>query len=122
MKNLIESAVIPALTLKVEGREYTVEFPLSAVIKAEEKLGRSLKSPKEWFEVPSRDIPALLEAGLSKHHKDVTPEELQSICDRLNPEALDEVLYALCRLAFPKYVAVLEENLAKARAGTSPNV
>ena len=44
MKSVIESAVIPSLTLKVEGQEYTIEFPLSVVIQAEEKTGRSLKS------------------------------------------------------------------------------
>lgn len=116
----LESAVIPSLTLQVDNRAYTVEFPLSAVVSAEEKTGRSLKSLSDWFQVPTKNIPALLEAGLSKHHQDVTPEEIASICDRLNPEALDEVHYALCKLAFPKSMAALEERQSK--GSVSPNV
>ncbi len=120
MKSAIEAAVIPSLALRVAGKEYTVEFPLSALIRAEEKTGHSLKSLKDWFDLSSRDVPAVLEAGLSKHHADIKPEDVQAICDALNPEALDEVLYALCKLAFPRRMAELEAKTAK---GTpSPNV
>jgi hypothetical protein len=119
MKSLLESAVIPSLTLKVDSREYTVEFPLSAIVQAEDKTGRSLKSLSDWFQVPTKDIPAILQAGLSKHHPDVKPEDITAICDRLNPEALDEVQYALCKLAFPRSMAALEERNAKGLA--SPN-
>lgn len=118
----LESAVIPSLTLKVDSREYTVEFPLSAIIQAEEKTGRSLKSLADWFNVQTKDIPALLEAGLSKHHPDVKPEDVQAICDRLNPESLDEVQYALCKLAFPRFMARIEEAKAKGKLDTLPNV
>ena len=41
MKAVVTSSEIPRLLLKVENREYTVAFPLSAVVKAEEKTGRS---------------------------------------------------------------------------------
>jgi hypothetical protein len=117
--NVIESAVIPRLALKVDGREYRVEFPLSAVIKAEEKTGRSLKSLADWFTLSAKDVPAVLEAGLSKHHADVKEADIQAICDRLNPEALDEILYALCKLAFPRRMSAIEEERAKGK--TSPN-
>ena len=60
--------------------------------------------------MPTKDIPALLEAGLSKHHPDIKPEDITAICDRLNPEALDEVQYALCSLAFPQTMARLETS------------
>lgn len=118
MKSTIQSAVIPSLALKVDCKEYTLEFPLSAIIRVEEKIGRPLKTLQDWLSVPAKDIPALIEAGLSKHHPDVTPEEITYICDTLNPEALDEVQYALCSLAFPRMMARIEANRAKA---LSPN-
>jgi hypothetical protein len=121
MASKIESAVIPSLVLEVEDREYIVEFPLSAVIEAEEQTGKPLKSLGDWFVLASKDVPAVLHAGLAKRHPDITPEQIQDICDRLNPEALDEVLYALCKLAFPRRMAALEESRAKATKGTSPN-
>lgn len=121
MKNkTIEAAVIPNLSLKVGGKEYVVEFPLSALIRAEEKTGHSLKSLKDWFDLSSKDVPAVLQAGLSKHHANVTAEDVQAICDALNPEALDEVMYALCKLAFPRRMADLEAKTAKGKP--SPNV
>lgn len=120
MKNSLECAVIPSLSLVVGEFLYTVEFPLTAVIKAEEKIGRSLKSLTDWFNLQAKDVPAVLEAGLSKHHPDIQPGTIQSICDQLNPEALDEVLYALCNLAFPRRMALIEENRLKGKTG--PNV
>lgn len=113
MSNKLESAVIPTLALVVGEKSYTVEFPLAAVVQAEEKTGTSLKEFSSWLHLPIKHIPAVLEAGLSKHHPDVTPEEIQSICDRLNPEALDEVHYALCKLAFPRRMELLEEAQKK---------
>lgn len=124
MRNTLEAAVIPSLALTVGGGTYTVEFPLSAVIQAEEKLGRSLKNPSDWFNLASKDVTAVLEAGLSKHQPDIAAKLAVDIGGALNPEALDEVQYALVKLAFPRYVAKLEELQAKAReaGGTaSPN-
>ncbi len=62
MKSTIQSAVIPSLALKVEDREYTIEF-VSSIIISEEKIGRSLKTLQDWLSVPTKDIPALLEAA-----------------------------------------------------------
>ena len=123
MGSTMESTVIPSLLLKVEDREYIVEFPLSAVIEAEEATGRSLKSLGDWFDLKSKDVPALLQAGLRKHNDGVNVLDVaQEICDRLNPEALDEVLYAMCKLAFPRRMAALEESREKAAKGVkSPN-
>jgi hypothetical protein len=115
----LEAAVIPSLLLTVGDVSYTVEFPLTAVIQAEEKTGKSLKSLNEWFNLQAKDVPAVLAAGLSKHHPDIEPGAVQAICDTLNPEALDEVLYALCKLAFPRRMAFIEEHSAKGK--TSPN-
>jgi hypothetical protein len=113
MNNVVELAVKRPLILKTNGREYTIEYPLSAVIKAEEKLGRSLKTPADWFGAPAKDIPALLEAGLSKHHPEVTEAEVQAICDELSPEAYTEFTEAIGAVAFPRWLAKFKENLEK---------
>jgi hypothetical protein len=119
--DVLKTAVTPHLTLEVDEKKYLVEFPLPAVITAEEKIGRSLKSPADWFCAPAKDVPALLEAGLSRHHPDVTAEDIQAICDRLNPEAYAEVTEALGALAFPRFTARYKENLEKLQAkGQSP--
>jgi hypothetical protein len=118
MSNTVECAVIPNLNLQVAGKEYTVEFPLSAVIVAESKLGRSLKSFQEWWEMKAEDVPVILQAGLSKHHPNVTPEDIQAICNQLNPESVNIVRYALCKLAFPRVMARWE---ASRKGSTSPN-
>jgi hypothetical protein len=119
----IESAVIPSLTLKVDGKEYTVRFPLSAIIRAEEKIKKSLKYFVEWHELAPSDVPLVLEAGIAENHGDVTAE-IAAICERLNPEALYEIRYALCKLSWPRAMADYEAKCAAALAAgkTSPNV
>ena len=121
--NVVELAVKPTLMLLVEGKPYTLEFPLSAVIKAEATLGRSLKSPADWFCAKAEDLSALLEAGLAKHHPDITPEEVQAICEGIGPETYTEVTEALGALNFPRFLARYKENLERMRAkgDTSPN-
>jgi hypothetical protein len=120
MSNVVELAVKRPLILKTNDKEYTIEFPLSAVIMAEEKLGRSLKTPADWFGAPAKDIPALLEAGLSKHHPEVTAEEIKEICDGISPEAYTEFTEAIGAVAFPRWLARFKENLEKLKAGASP--
>jgi hypothetical protein len=111
--NNLELAVRQPLMLIAGGREYTIEFPLPAVIAAEEKLGRSLKTPADWLCAPAKDIPSLLAAGLMKHHPDVTAEDIAIICDDLGPEACTEFTEALGAVAFPRFLARYKENLEK---------
>jgi len=124
MGKVLELAVRQPLTLKVDGVDYTVEFPLSSVVIAEEKIGRGLKSPADWFGLPDKDIPAVLEAGLIKHHADKAGEIARLVCDALGPESSAEFTEALGAMAFPRFLARYKENLAKiqAKGGTaSPN-
>lgn len=114
--NVLEFAVTPHLLLRIGEKEYRIEFPLTAVIQAEAKIGRSLKNPGDWFGAAAKDIPALLEAGLSRHHPDVAQAEVFAICDQLNPEAYAEFAEALGTLAFPRFTARYKENLEKLKA------
>lgn len=121
MSEKLQLAAVPALLLTVDGEPFRIEFPLRAVAVLEEELGRPLRTPQAWLGLPAKDIPAVLAAGLTKHHADVAEKLTDTICENLNPEGLDEVLYALCRLAFPRYIARFEEHQAKRKGNALPN-
>lgn len=112
----IEAAVNPMLLLKVDGQNYTVIFPLSAVAQLEDTIGRPMRTPQAWLGLPAKDVHAVLQAGLAKAHPDVSAAVATQVCEGLNPESLCEVLYALTKLAFPKFMEELEKRTAK-----SPN-
>ena len=118
----LELAVCPTMGLQIDGTEYVLEFNLAATIQAEEKLGRSLKSPGDWFTASAKDIPALLEAGLSRHHPDVTPAEITAICDRMSPEMCGTFAEALGALAFPRFTARFKENLERMQKAGGPDL
>jgi hypothetical protein len=115
----LQSAVFPTLKLIVDGAEYTVCYPLRSVIEAEEKVGHSLKSLKDWLDLPSKELPAIIAAGLSKFHPDISESQIQAILETLTAEAFDELHYALCKLSFPRVMAKLEEERTK--GDVSPN-
>jgi hypothetical protein len=117
----IKSSVLSCLKLSVATddatHEYTLAYPIPAVIQAEKATGKDLKSLTGWFNLETKDMPAVIEAGLVKHHPDLKPGEFQSIVDNLTLESLDEIHYALCKLAFPKTMAEVEAR----RAQSLPN-
>jgi hypothetical protein len=114
---VIELAVKPRLLLNVDGKPYELAFPLAAVAAAEEKLGRSLKSPSDWFTVNAKELPVMLEAGLSNT---IPPEEIQAICDRLDPEMYSEVVQAIGALAWPKFTQRYLESIEKLKGKSAP--
>jgi hypothetical protein len=107
----IEASAIPSLLLKVDGKDYTVTYPLSAVAQLEEQLQRPLRTPQGWLGLPAKDLPAVLAAGLSKHNDaDTARTVAAAVSEGLNPEGLCEVLYALAKLAFPKVMEDIEQR------------
>ena len=114
----LQSAIFPTLKLSVDDKEYTLCFPIPAVIAAEEASGHSLKTLHDWLNIEIKHIPAVIRAGLSKYHAQISETEVQNIIGNLTPEAVDEVHYALCKLAFPRAMALLE---SKAKETSSPN-
>jgi hypothetical protein len=88
------------------------------VIAAETSLGRSLKSLSEWFELKWQDIAHVLHAGMSKHHPEVTLEEVKTFCDDLGAEGVLAIRHALICLNFPLTMGAV----AKRQAAGSPNV
>lgn len=119
--NALETAVSPALLLKVDGNNYTVSFPLSAVAQLEEAIGRPMRTPQAWLGLPAKDVQAVLKAGLQRVQGEEVAQKLAvQICDGLNPEAMCEVLYALTKLAFPKFMEELEKR-TKAKSPNAPS-
>jgi hypothetical protein len=105
----------PRLELLVAGKRYVIQFSLHALISAEEKVGHSLRKPQDWFGAPAKDIPALLEAGLSKHHPEVTSAEVRAFCDTFNAEMCATVTEAFGAIAFPDFTAHVKTQLEAAR-------
>jgi hypothetical protein len=116
----------PVLKVLVGPLEYTLCYPVSAVIKAEEATKLSLKNLNDWLKIESRNIPAILAAGFIKYHSDLQPDAMlalaQSIFETLTPEALDQLHYMLCKLAFPKAMEALETRASGKANAVSPNV
>jgi hypothetical protein len=121
----LESAVMPSLTLVVGEKLYTVAFPLSCVIQAENKTGLSLKTLRDWLNAPWSAIPGILAAGLvgCGYGSDGADDVAHDICEQLGPEGISSVHEALCTLAFPRAMAELDELVRKRRdKDASPNV
>jgi hypothetical protein len=114
----LELAVRPRLEIKIEDKQYTVEYPLSAVIAAEEKAGRSLKSLSEWFEIKLTEVAHVLHAGVVKHHPEVSFAEIEKFCEELGAEGVLAVRHALICLNFPR---TMEEIAKRQQSGASPN-
>lgn len=115
----------PILKVVLGPLTYTICFPVSAVIKAEEATKIPLKNLNDWLKIESRHIPAILAAGFIKYHSDLQPEAMtslaHSIFESLTPEALDQLHYLLCKLAFPKAIAALESRGSGKADAASPN-
>jgi hypothetical protein len=107
--NTIQIREIASLKLNVGEQSYTVRFPLRAVVEAEAATGKPLKTLNDWFALTTEDFPKVLAAGIGGPD---AKEVAERVCDNLNAESMDEVHYALCKLAFPKLIAQLEEKRA----------
>jgi len=99
----------PFFEVFLDDTKYILTFPLKAVALAEEKLGHSLRTLRDWLKLETRELPIIIEAGLQKFHPEQTAEHAAAIVEALTSDALDELHYGLCKLAFPKAMAKLEE-------------
>lgn len=121
--DLLTAEVNNRLVLKLEGHEYLVEYPFSALIRAEEAIGKQLRSPGAWLNISWQELPKVLATGILTDLPDETRLALATrICEQLGPEGIAEVHEALCYLAFPKAMAQLSERYKKLKEKPSPNV
>lgn len=120
----VNSEALSRLTLRIktdddaEPREYTLAFPISAVMAAEKATGKDLKSLNGWLSLETKDFATVIEAGLAKFHPNIDAGELSAIIESLTLEALDEVHFALCKLTFPRLMAEIESR----KGSQSPNL
>ena len=98
-------------TITVEGQDYTIAFPLPVVAELEEKLGRSMKYPSDWFRIQTKEVQAILEAGLTRHYPDDARTMADDICSVLTPEGLGHIIDGLCMAACPKTIAKLQADI-----------
>jgi hypothetical protein len=116
----LRSEVFPTLKLIVDSAEYTLCYPISSVVKAEETVGHSLKTLRDWLSLETKHLGTVVKAGLEKFHSDLSVAELEKIADYLTPEILDPLHYALCKLAFPKAMAIVEERATAKSVESAP--
>lgn len=101
--------------IRVGGKDYALVFRLPIVAALEEKLGRSMKSAADWLRIQTKEVPAVIEAGLTDYHPNDAKSVAETICSTLDPEEIEHVIDALCVAACPKAMARLQEELEKYR-------
>jgi hypothetical protein len=83
MTDVLTQAITPAVDLTLNGKTYSLAFPLSAVLKYKGKTGDNLFNVKHWSRIdedPERLIAALW-AGVSLKHPEMTYEEVSKLVD-----------------------------------------
>jgi hypothetical protein len=88
------------LTVKTDGGEttYKLTYDYAAIKRAEDSTGVDLKDFKEWSKIKSSHTPALVHAGLHRHHSEVTLEQVTGF---LHPATQVAVQNAIFELLFP---------------------
>ncbi|HEX4201559.1 MAG TPA: hypothetical protein VHY59_08585 [Chthoniobacterales bacterium] len=114
-QDILEIAVKPPKVFRVNGADYSLEFPLRSVIHLEAKIGRSMKSSPDWFRIQTKEVPEVIYAGLLKNHSDTADVVTEAICSGLDPEEIETVIYALTRAACPLAMARFDDEVAKAQ-------
>lgn len=113
-----------AKVIRVDGKDYSLTFPLPVVVDLEAKLGRTMKSAPDWLRIETAEVPAILEAALSSEHPDDAKDVTAAICAGLDPEAISTVIDALCWAACPKAMdrikADMDKAMERAKKGLTP--
>jgi hypothetical protein len=83
MTDVLTHAITPSVEMTLNGKTYSLAFPLSAVLKYKAKTGDNLFNIKHWSHIdedPERLIAALW-AGVSANHPEVTYVEVEKLVD-----------------------------------------
>jgi hypothetical protein len=120
---VLELAVREPMTLKMGDTEYKLVFPVHIIIALEDKLGHSMKRLYDWTMLKTSELHAVLVAGLTVCH----PDEAEAVASMitgdtfpLETEAIEEIVYALCRSIFPRAMAKMEEEREKFITARNP--
>lgn len=116
MKDILEITVQrEPKVIRVDGKDYSLTFPLPIVVDLESKLGRPMKSAADWIRIKTEEVPAILEAALSSEHPDEAKDVATAIGSALDPEEISTVIDGLCEAACPKAMERIRAEMEKAR-------
>lgn len=111
--------------LRVDGTDYNVEYPVTAVAKLEKTLNRGMRSLADWLKITPEELPVVLEAGLDKAAPDKAKEIADAVCASLPAEEIETVIEAICTTTFPKtterYRNAVEDIRKRAADSLIPN-
>lgn len=96
--------------------QYKLVYDYAAIKAAEDTTGIDLKDVREWSKVKSQHMPALVHAGLRRHHPEVTVDDVNRF---LSPASQTAIQDAIFELLFPGLIAKIQE--AKSKESQSPN-
>lgn len=119
MSNVVELNVKrPALIRLSDGREFSLTFPLAAVIELETKLGRNMRNALDWLKITPSELPAIIAAGLTSKYENAS-EVADEIVDHLDAESVEQVIEGMCWAAFPRAMEGFALQIEKMRAATA---
>lgn len=124
--NIIEIQVKDCKVFRVDGRDYSLTFPLSVIAELEVKLGRPMKDAASWLRIKTSEVQDILEAGFKRYHPEEAAVIAESIANALDPEEIETVIDGLFVAACPKAAVRLQAEMEKIRKrvekGILPNV
>jgi len=105
------------VTVMLGGEEYTLAYPISAIILYKQKTGDNLFRSESWQKVAPGEDPerflACLWAGLQAHHPDVTLEKLSALVDFRNAAEVNTAIARAIASYFPKKKEGADPNAGK---------
>jgi len=94
------------VTVTLDGKEYTLAYPVNAAILYEEKTGDNLFLSGNWHKIAPGESPlrfrACLWAGLQTNHPELTIDQVGTMADFSNAHELVEKIAEALTSYFPK--------------------
>lgn len=123
MSQILELTPRQPFVLRIDGTDYSIEYPVPAVAKLEKTLNRGMRSLADWLKITAEELPVVLEAGLDKAVPEKAKDIAVAVCDSLPAEEIETVIEALCTTTFPKaaerYRKAVEEIRQRAASAFS---
>jgi hypothetical protein len=106
-EDLLEKEITGApVTVTLGGEEYTLAYPISAIILYKQKTGDNLFRRESWQKVAPVEDPerflACLWAGLQTHHPDMSIDKLGGLVDFHNAAELNLAIARAIASYFPQ--------------------
>ena len=114
--DVLEIKVKDRKIVRMNERDFSLLFDVPTTAALEDKLGRDMKSPADWFRIRTKEVRDILEAGFTHYHSEEAKDIADVICSALDPEEIEIVIDAICEAACPKALARLREEITKAQA------